>query len=141
MADWNLLTAARTLAQEARGEPLEGQQAVAQVLLNRIKDGRWGKTLGSVCLWRAQFSGWYSPRNANGKVYLDPNFAYACDLLDDDPMITHMLGVLQTVMNSPNDPTDGATHYFNPSLVHPPWAAGATPCGQFGNQVFFKGVK
>lgn len=125
--------ACRTLAQESRGEPLEGQQAVAHVLLNRIKDGRWGATLASVCLWRAQFSGWYMPH--------DPNFAYACGLSDDDPMLAHMLGVLQTALSNPNDPTEGATHYFALSIPEPQWVLGAIQIGRFGNQMFFKGVK
>lgn len=54
---WEDQTVLRTLAQEVRGEPLDGQKAVAHVLINRVKDGRWGKSLASVCLWKGQFSG------------------------------------------------------------------------------------
>ena len=132
---WALETAARTLAQEARGEPLEGQQAVAYCLKNRVADGRWGKNLASVCLWRAQFSGWYSPRG-NPPVQ-DPNFAYACNLADDDPTLSHMCSVIQAALDSDADPTDGALFYYALSMDPPPaWAASMRKCGTFGHQIF-----
>lgn len=121
----------RTLAQEVRGEPLEGQKAVAHVILNRLKDGRWGKSLASVCLWRGQFSGWYMPR--------DPNFAYACSLRDDDQVLMKM-AIAWTKARIEPDFTDGATHYVNLSIVEPAWVKGATFCGKFGAHSFYKGV-
>lgn len=132
---WAFDVAARTLAQEVRGEPLDGQTAVAWVIKNRLHDGRWGHSLASVCLWRGQFSGWY--------VTSDPNFSYACSLADNDPTLSHMQSLLQTVMDGAVDPTKGATHYYNPASVlqEPAWVQGATFCGQFGHQVFYKGVK
>ena len=133
MSDWHFETAARTLCQEVRGEPLEGQQAVAYVLKNRLADGRWGHTLGSVCLWPYQFSGWRGPQ--------DPNFTYACSLKDDDATLSHMCSVLQTALDSTSDPTKGATHYYADYINPPMWARGATACGKFGRQFFFKGVK
>jgi hypothetical protein len=41
---------------EARGEPLEGQLAVAQVVLNRAASGRYPSTLCAVITQKAQFS-------------------------------------------------------------------------------------
>ena len=140
---WQTDVAARTLVQEVRGEPLEGQIAVAWVLKNRLADGRWGKTLSSVCLWHAAFSGWWCPRQADGKPYYDPNFAYACGLQDDDPMVEHMLEILAEVLPADPaiDPTDGATHYCNLDVVSPPWAQGATQTVKIGRHTFFKNVK
>jgi N-acetylmuramoyl-L-alanine amidase len=127
---WALETAARTLCQEARGEPLDGQQAVAYVIKNRLESDRWGKSLASVCLWRAQFSGWYVPS--------DPNFAYACDLPDDDATLSHMMSVMQVVMDSNIDPTGGALFYYANSMPAPPsWAATMRFCGMFGHQSFY----
>lgn len=138
--DWAFDTAARTLAQEARGEPMEGQTAVAWVIKNRLADGRWGETLASVCLWHGQFSGWWCPRGTPS--YQDPNFAYACGLADDDATLSHMRSVLRVALDSATDPTNGATHYFNPSIVKAPaWVQDATPCGKFGRQAFYKNVK
>lgn len=130
---WAFDVAARTLCQEVRGEPIEGQNAVAWVIKNRLADGRWGHSLASVCLWRGQFSGWYVPS--------DPNFGYACSLDDNDATLSHMRSVLQVVLDSEIDPTSGATHYFNPVIVKAPaWVEDATPCGKFGRQSFYKGV-
>ncbi len=55
---------ALTLYGEVRGEPLEGQLAVASVLLNRKADGRWGQTFTSVCRAPWQFSCW-NPTDPN----------------------------------------------------------------------------
>lgn len=135
LSAFDIQVAARTLAQEARGEPAEGQKAVAWVMRNRITDGRWGKNLASVCLWKGQFSGWYMPR--------DPNFAYACGLSDADPVCVKMGHIIGGVMAAPaiEDPVKGATHYFATSIPDPAWVKDATPCGQIGHHKFFKGVK
>jgi spore germination cell wall hydrolase CwlJ-like protein len=125
--------AARTLCQEVRGEPPEGQSAVAHVIKNRLISGRWGKTLASVCLWRGQFSGWYVPS--------DPNFAYACALRDDDPVLLKLWKVMQSAMDTASDPTNGATHYVNEALANPKWDDEATFCGKFGRHKFYKDVE
>lgn len=128
--DWQLAT--RTLYQEARGEPYIGQKAVACVLLNRLSSERWGKNLASVCLWWRQFSGWNST---------DPNFAEACALDDQSQQYYQLKSIIMAAITEP-DITSGATHYYAVSMKVPPeWSLGATPCGQFGNQLFFKGVK
>lgn len=131
--DWNLQTAARTLWQEARSEPLIGQQAVAHVIWNRLRLGRWGHTLASVCLWRDQFSGWR---------YQDPNFQKSCALSDDDPSLHEILSIIAEAQHAP-DPTGGATHYFAPSgVIMPPiWTHVATFVGEFGSQKFYKDVR
>jgi N-acetylmuramoyl-L-alanine amidase len=41
---------------EARGEPLDGQLAVAQAIINRVESGRYAKTLCGVINQRGQFS-------------------------------------------------------------------------------------
>jgi len=141
-SNFDLDVAGRTLCQEARGEPLSGQQAVAHVIKNRLASGRWGRSLSSVCLWRGQFSGWYVPT--------DPNFAYACGLQDADPTLAKMRVLMREVLAAKSDPTKGATHYVNLSIVATPiWVTGdkkrgivpATPCGKIGAHSFFKDVK
>lgn len=47
---------ARAVYFEARGEPLEGQLAVAQVILNRVASGRFADTVCGVIGQRGQFS-------------------------------------------------------------------------------------
>lgn len=126
---WIIETAARTLYQEARGEPRDGQRAVAHVLWNRVRDGRWGPNLATVCLWRAQFSGWYVPS--------DPNFKAACTLSDGDDL----LGALTTIIlvaEHEQDLTGGALFYYSNSMQNAPnWSKTMTFKGQFGNQKFW----
>lgn len=125
----------RTLGMEARGEPVAGQQAVAHVMWNRARDGRWGKTLAEVCLWNAhvpnggqtfQFSGWRSQ---------DPNFAWACRVADNDPSLVALTNILIAAETAP-DLTGGALFYYNPRLASPYWAPTMRKLGTFGNQVF-----
>jgi hypothetical protein len=47
---------AKAIYFEARGEPIEGQLAVAQVVMNRAASGRYPTTLCEVITQRAQFS-------------------------------------------------------------------------------------
>lgn len=144
LTNFDKQVACRTLAQEARGESPVSEQAVAWTMRNRIATGRWGNNLASVCLWRGQFSGWYMPH--------DPNFAYACHLADNDPVLVQMGTILDQVLaaDAGADPTHGATNYINPTVSGwPAWVKGdaskgikaATPCGQIGHHYFYKGVQ
>ena len=130
------IIAAKTIAMESRGEVLAGQLAVASVLKNRVSDGRWGDNYTSVCLWNEkimgqegqgfQFSGWRSQ---------DPNFAYACGLRDNDPMVTHMLQILEQAESAP-DTTNHALFYYSEKIAAPVWAPSMRQCGTFGTQIF-----
>lgn len=50
---------AQLIHDEARGEGERGMEAVAQVILNRIKDGRFGKGACGVARAPRQFSGYH----------------------------------------------------------------------------------
>lgn len=131
MTTWTDGVAIRTLAGEARGEPMEGRKAVAHVLLNRERTGRWGSNLAQVCLAHAQFSCWLTT---------DPNFKYMTGLSDFDPILLEMAAVLNAARQEP-DPTHGSTFYYATSMVKAPiWTLGATFQGQFGSQKFYSGV-
>ena len=54
MRDEELL--ARIVYLEARGEPDEGQQAVVQVILNRLDNGYWGDSFSEVIYAPGQFN-------------------------------------------------------------------------------------
>lgn len=125
---WPIEVAARTLWQEARGEPLIGKQAVVHVMYNRVKAGRWGPNLATVCLWRSQFSGWLSA---------DPNFRACCILPDDDPVLADCRAIVKAVRDQA-DFTNGATHYYAKSMKTPPeWSKAMAFKGEFGNHRFW----
>jgi spore germination cell wall hydrolase CwlJ-like protein len=56
---------------EARGEPLEGQKAVANVTINRAKSGKFPNTICEVVKQPFQFS-WFNPKKNYEKVVVHP---------------------------------------------------------------------
>lgn len=130
--NWDTQVGARTLYGECRGEPEEGQRAVAHVLWNRMRDGRWGKTIAAVCLARLQFSCW-NPSDAQRPLM--------AVLQDDNPTLQKLAAILAEAETG-EDPTKGATHYFSDTMIQPPsWSVGATLCRKIGHHSFFRDVK
>lgn len=114
---------------EARGESFEGKVAVAEVVRNRVKSGRYGgKTATEVALAPYQFSGW------NTK---DPNRTKALLLDDTDPQYVLCREAWEASKSS--NLTGGATLYYNPRVIHPPpaWADPAKQTAVIGNHVFY----
>ena len=127
---FDLQIAAATLYMETSGEPLEGQQGVCAVLMNRLNDGRWGSTLAAVCLAPLQFSCWNST---------DPNRKRMALAPDTDPLLVQLgTMVQQALAGALPDPTGNALYYFNPALARPTWAASFVLTATLGNQTFYK---
>lgn len=126
---FDLQIAARTLWAEARGEPEAGQRAVAHVIVNRLRTNRWGPTLASVCVARAQFSCWNDA---------DPNRLQLVSLSENDPAVVKFAGFLEDALSGKDpDPTLGAKWYYNPAVAKPTWDQGQSYV-QIGNHRFFK---
>lgn len=131
-------TLARTLWAEARGEGKEGMEAVACVVMNRVKDpGWWGNTVVSVCRMNQQFSCW-NPGTASRRALLavttaDPSFSQATTIAE--------CVVLDAKNFKPDfqDFTKGARHYHTRDS-HPGWSRGKTPCFVLGRHVFFNNI-
>lgn len=110
----------RTIAFEASGEPEEGKAAVAFVILNRERSGRWGDNIEEVVTQPWQFEPWMTRRTEMEKLSRDdPRYESAASIAD---------AVLSGQMP---DPTVGATHFLNPVVVRqrrggslPSWARG-----------------
>jgi hypothetical protein len=103
----------RTIVGEAASEPFMGQQAVANVVLNRLRAGRYGDSLENVILAKNQFEPWSTrkaellaiPRTAD--TYRTADMAVEAALQDDV--------------------TGGATHFYAPGVMEgrggaPSWA-------------------
>ena len=111
----------RTIAFEAGEESDEGKAAVAHVVLNRTKTGRWGDTIKDVVTRPWQFEPWMTRREEMEKLSSDdPRYQNAAQIADD--VLTGQIP----------DPTAGATHFLNPTIVRkrrggslPEWARGA----------------
>lgn len=121
---------------EASGEPPEAQLGVANVLCNRLADGRFGKTLAEVCLTRFQFSEFNDDKGDNA------NLLRMARLPDDAPEVLAASHALELALTKAEpDPTAGATHYYDTSIPPPKWTVGAEMTGQLGRLVFYRGVK
>ena len=126
-AEWQCL--AEAIYFESRGEPLEGQVAVAEVVLNRVADRRFPST---VCGVTKQGAG-------SGKGC---QFSYACDGNSDamksalprsraEKIATMMLaGRARTI-------TDGAT-YFHTRSIRPDWSHRFTRTAAIGHHYFYR---
>lgn len=124
LSDDDLLV--RTAWGESRGETPLGQQAVAAVIRNRARAG--GQSIRDVVLAPNQFEPWNNPQTREQMLKLDPNSP-------------EYQTIAQSVLNTQNDPTGGATHFYSPKAQEalgrpaPAWAAGQGT--DIGNHRFY----
>ena len=119
---------ARTLYGEARGEGARGMQAVANVIMNRVKQGGWyGASIKDVVLKPYQFSCW-NENDVNRTIILNANSAQ---------LATARSIAKRVISGELPDITGGATHYHAKSIT-PYWASSLTKTATIGNHVFYK---
>jgi spore germination cell wall hydrolase CwlJ-like protein len=110
----------RTIAFEASGEPAMAKIAVAYVVLNRKKSGKWGDTIKAVVTHTGQFEPWTTKRTEiEGLSPDDASYQSAAIIADS------------VLSGQTPDPTAGATYFLNPTIVRerrggalPSWASG-----------------
>ena len=110
----------RTIAFEAADESDEGKAAVAHVILNRMRSGRWGDDIKDVVTRPWQFEPWMTRRTEMVRLSFDDR-RYQDAARIADAVLTGQM----------SDPTAGATHFLNPTVVRqrrggslPSWARG-----------------
>lgn len=125
-------TLARTLYGEARGEGVQGMQAVANVIANRVKKGGWwGATFADVCLKPSQFSCWLKS---------DPNYAKLLAVDISNPSFKQATDIATlAVAGRLADLTNGATHYHT-KQIKPKWADSSKIVANVGNHIFYRGI-
>lgn len=117
------------IAYEAAGQPIAGQQAVGQVIVNRMRDPRFPKTVCGVV-----FQG--SSRSTGCQ------FTFACDGSFHRAMSDTTLLMARTVAESvlggtAPDRVSGATHY-HADYVLPYWAGTGQPVTKIGAHIFYR---
>lgn len=128
-----------TLIGEARGESIEGQVAVANVIRNRVLTR--GKSYGFICLESKQFSCWNN--NDPNRLLLDElggRFLLGNKL--EIPSYNQCLCVARGILkNEILDNTRGALNYLSISLFESPnrpsWAHNIKTAVTRGTQIFF----
>lgn len=101
---------------EARGEPYEGQVAVAAVILNRIDSQEFPNTPSGVIFEPGAFTA-----VADGQIWLTPNE-------------TAKRAVLDAINGW--DPSDEALYYFNPVTATSKWIWTRPQIKQIGKHIF-----
>ncbi len=126
-AQWQCL--AEAVYFESRGEPLAGQIAVAEVVLNRTDSPSYP---GSVCGVTKQGAG--SGRGCQ--------FSYACDGHPDtmrSGVARERAGKIARMLidGRPRTVTDGATH-FHATRVRPDWSRRFARTAAIGHHIFYR---
>ncbi len=133
MAAGGLSDEARCLAQavyfEARSEPLEGQLAVAQVVLNRVRSPYWPDRVCAVV-----FEGEQRRHHCQ--------FSFACDGRSDNPKNRRAwrrakMVALVALDGLWRDVSGHATHY-HATYVTPAWRTAMAPTVRYGHHVFYR---
>lgn len=124
---------ARTLYGEARGEGVQGMQAIAWVVVNRVRRGppRFKDTLLGVVMAPHQFSCW-SKADVNSKLCATVN--------ESDPIFALAVYAASSVLSGEvRDMVGGADHYHATWMrPYPAWAASMKQTKTVGNHVFYK---
>ena len=106
---------------ESKGEPLDGQLAVAEVIMNRAKSGRFAGTLCGVVKQPSQFSfvrgGGFPP-------------------IVNQAMWRQAVGVAQVAMNGLWESSASNALYFHAKRVSPNW--GKKRVAAVGNHIFYR---
>jgi N-acetylmuramoyl-L-alanine amidase len=113
-----LLLLSKLITGEARGESYEGQVAVAAVVINRVKDPRFPKTIKDVIYQQNAFS-----VVKDGSINMQPteNAYRAAE--------EAVYGL---------DPTNKAVYFWNPDIATCQWIRTLDPYMRIGNHVFAK---
>lgn len=125
---------AATLQAEAGGEGVGGMLAAGAVIRNRAETGKYGgNSISGVIMQPGQFSAWNGVTGyAGGEGAIDMN-----SLRVSEDAYAAADAILS---GNYQDPTGGATHYYNPDVATPAWGAGANPSGgqwtTIGNHIF-----
>lgn len=101
---------------EARGEPYEGQVAVASVILNRVESPTFPNTVAGVIFEPRAFTA-----VADGQIWLTPNE-------------TAKKAVLDAINGW--DPTGEAIYYFNPDTATSSWIWSRPQIKKIGRHIF-----
>lgn len=125
-----LMCLALNVYHEARSEPLQGQAAVAHVVLNRVASGRWPDDVCSVV------------HQGYEKGRFKCQFTWYCDGKPDEP--TEILAWAKSVLVANQvltgvvpDVTNGATHY-HARYVNPYWSASLSNTVTYGSHLFYR---
>ena len=115
---------------EARGEPIKGQAAVAQVILNRVRNPAYPKTICGVVF-----------QNENWKNRCQ--FSFACDNIFDRIINRDRWKIARDVAMAVTAgkvwlPEIGSATHYHAVYVHPGWAREMERVARIGDHIFYR---
>lgn len=115
-SDQDLKLMSNAVYGEARGEPYEGQVAVAAVILNRVEHSEFPDTVGGVIFQPGAFTA-----VDDGQIWLTPNDRAS-----------------EAVLDAINgwDPSENAIYYFNPITATSKWIWSRPQIKKIGLHIF-----
>jgi len=105
---------------EARGEGVQGQRAVAEVILNRVDHPRFPQTVCGVVHQRGQFT-----YNKNARIREKGTFARVQKV------------AMAALAGAPRTLTHGATYFHTPA-VRPSWSRRFERTARIGRHIFYR---
>jgi N-acetylmuramoyl-L-alanine amidase len=117
---------------EARGEPLKGQYAVAEVTVNRTQAPNFPHTICAV----VHEMRWDPVRH---RPIADFSWTQLGGLSPDNgPAWKRAMDIATAVYDDMNDPVVPGALFYHATSVRPGWARTRTPLATIGNHVFYK---
>jgi len=120
---------AEALYFEARGEPIKGQLAVGEVILNRVDDARYPSSICNVI------------NQGTGRRFAC-QFTYTCDgkleTVNEQKPYEMALKIAKILMTTHDRKlTKGSTHYHS-NYVNPKWSKKFERVAKFGRHIFYR---
>jgi len=109
---------------ESRGEPLEGQLAVAEVILNRVASGRFRATICDVVTQPSQFS--FVRR---GQIPAAPRESAAWH---------RAVAIAHIALRNLHDVTGDDSLFFHATYVRPAWGRANARIARIGRHIFYR---
>ena len=128
-SDKQMSCLAEALYFEARGEPIKGQLAVGEVILNRVEDARYPSSICKVV------------NQGTGRRYAC-QFTYTCDgkleTVHERKPYEMALKIAKILMTTHDRKlTKGSTHYHS-NYVDPKWSKKFERVAKFGRHIFYR---
>ncbi len=114
---------------EARGEPVRGQVAVGQVILNRVRSPLFPETICGVVY--------------QGQMAPGCQFSFACDGKTDNPRKDAQWAQAQALAKKISSgqvwlPDVGYSTYYHANYVRPDWVGDMSKIDKIGRHIFYK---
>jgi spore germination cell wall hydrolase CwlJ-like protein len=128
----DLACLARNIYHEARGEPLAGQYAVAEVTLNRVASSRFPDTVCEVVF--EQRWDWIRKRHVGAFSWTELDSRHQ----GDSEAFKHARKIAEQVYKKQVKPRVDDALFYHATSIHPSWARTKHKVASIGRHIFYK---